>query len=244
MDEIMFDCYLKYRKDHEEPMWKKIWKDSVLRGAAIVMFLIILLFGGAVILLCHPSMICWVWVLLTIEIVLGVVLYVFSEKYLIRSSTDRKKKRTEKCREIQIWLKENDFDSKDKIQLFHTRLSDRMSNMKTDYKEKRDRRDRWIQILVIPILLSIIPLLAANYTELSEIFEIIITILFLFGVIYGFASINLFTTNVLYKDRLKEMQDFADIMQDIMDWVQPEVIDVNNDSLHTKTQRLKVSKKK
>lgn len=237
MDEIMFYYYIKYRREQEGSLREKIKKEPVLKRAAFMLALIAIFGGAAILVLIFTTKKVIVWLLLSVEIALCFAFYIFTEKYLVRSSADRKKKFNDKCKEVQKWLRQNDFKSKDKIQLLHKRLVERISHIETDCKNKRERRDRWMQILVIPLMLTIIPLAVVNRTELSEIFAIIITVLICFGGVYAFVSISLFTDKVLYTSRLEKMKDFADILQDILDWIQIEGKDENNDKIHAKTRK-------
>lgn len=220
MDEIIFECYLRYRKEQQGSLWKKITKEPMLIAITIMMALVVLAVCVAIIMSLYPLLKKWIWIPAIAEIVAGFILYILAEYYEVMKSPVIRIKHISKCYEIKDWLYVNGCSSKNDIYLLHKRLSDRVNKMKNIYKDKRDRRDKWIQTLVVPSMLTIIPIAIANHTELSEIVAIIISIFILFFCVYGLEYLSPLITQILRERRLQKMEDFVDILQDIIDWCQ------------------------
>lgn len=220
MDEIIFECYLRYRKEQQGSLWKKIKKEPMLIVIVIMMAVVVLAVCAVIIMSLYPILKKWTWIPAIAEIVAGLIIFILAEKYEVVKSPILRIKHISRCCEIKDWLFVNGCSNKKDINLLHKRLSDRINKMKNVNKDNRDRRDKWIQILVVPSILTIIPIAVANHTELSEVITIIILIYILFFCIYGLVYLCSFITQKLREQRLQKMEDFVDILQDIIDWCQ------------------------
>lgn len=217
MDEILLNCYLKYKKEQDELLWKKIIKNGTFRLVAIIMAFIIICAVGAVVISLIESIRIWSWIPLALEVICCVILYILTEQYEIKNSSDNMEKYISNCHKLEAWLQKNQISSDEAIQLLHKRLTDQIDEIKAECKIKRERREKWLQTLMLPVMLSIISVAIANRTNTSEIITVVASITFGFYLIYGVYSINPIFTELLKKRRLERIKYFARDLQDILD---------------------------
>lgn len=162
MDEILLNCYLKYKKEQSISLWKKIMKNSTLLSAVIIMVLLVGSAGFAVVISMIESIRIWMWIAVAVEMILCVILYILTEKYEIESSSENMENHISDCYKLAEWLGYYQISSDEAIRLLHKRLTDQIDEIKAECKVKRERRDKWLQTLMLPVMLSIISVAIAN----------------------------------------------------------------------------------
>lgn len=217
MDEILLNCYLNYKKEQNVSLWKKIMKNSVLRWSVILMILIIVNAVGAVVISMIELKQRWEWLALALEMICCVILYMLTDRYEVKNGSENMKKYISDCRKLEQWLQGYRISSIEAIQLLHEKLMTQIEEIQEDCKEKRSRREKRLQSLILPIVLVIITSAIANRTEISEILSIAISIAFGFYLIYGLFSISPMCTELLKKRRVERIKYFARELKDILD---------------------------
>lgn len=215
MDEIVFYSYLEFQKNYRIPIWKRICKIPV--SAFIVICIALLSIICSITFSLIPSTKGYAWIALICEVVTSLVLYVYTEQYQIKNSASSLNEYRNYCTELAKWLELQSITTKDDLKILQQRLSERIERNSNEHKEQRARIDKWMQVLAIPIVLSIISGIIASRTDLSEIFQTVFIIVFVFSMIYCMISIF---NNVRWfptKKKYAQMQRFIDDLQAILD---------------------------
>lgn len=98
-----------------------------------------------------------------------------------------------------------------------TRTNKRIDLLEKKRKERRDRIDRWIQILIIPILLAIFSAVIKEQTDLSLLLVYAVTMIVAIAST-GLAFLNIY--NILdsfQKRKLEQIKSFVEDLQGILD---------------------------
>lgn len=84
-------------------------------------------------------------------------------------------------------------------------------------KRIADRWNKWLQALVIPVVLTLVTIIIANQKDDNVIISSVITIMLIFGIIYGLIILFRTVSDLPLKRRSNQMQGFAEDLQSTMD---------------------------
>lgn len=216
MESILFDSYRKYQKEQKDNFIKAIFKLPLL--AQIFLAIIVLCLIYSVLVVFVPWLRVAYGYCLAVEVLTCVALYFYTENFQIKTSDSRLFVYQEYCEKTKQWLASVGVNvTPENITEIMKRTNKRIALLEKKRKERRDRIDRWIQILIIPILLAIFSAVIKEQTDLSLLFVYAVTMIVTIASI-GLAFLNIYNIiDFFQKRKLEQMKSFAEDLQGILD---------------------------
>ena len=211
MDRKLFYCYLSYQKERNDSTWKRLKKIPCLAKISFLGMLACLSLFFVPVFQKYPIVIA------IIEVILVFILYFSTENFLIENSAKNLKEYQLYCREFVGWLNKQGIMSMETIKLLHERLNERIGKIREQRKENMMRFDKWIQILAIPIVLSILSKMITEQNNVIEMMNTILSILILFLVVYAIAVGYRSLVGFPEKHELEQMECFSRDLQGVLD---------------------------
>lgn len=219
MDEILFYNYLNYQKEQNLPLSKKLLKTPTIMKIFIIISILAVatytVFYFSPELKTYSTIVSFI--ASVVEALICIALYVYIERYQIKNSSCALEKRLNYCKKLSLWLSDNMSLTDDAIELLYKRLIEQINAQNADHKEQNNRVDKWIQVLVIPVILSIISSLISKQTDFSDMMTVTISLMFIILMIYFFIWIVRCILWFPTKRKNEQMKFFANDLQDIMD---------------------------
>ena len=216
METYLFYAYLKYTKESKLTFWPKLLD----RPMSIIVFFSLTLLScicGAIFALLGWFIAALIGV--AAEIVFGSIFYHYSEKYQIEFSVKEYDKYLTYCSNLYKWLKEFNMQSADDIHELCRKIQSKIIRLKTDEENSKARVDRWLQTLIIPIVIVIITAIITKQENIEEMIAYAISVIVLFAVVYGIVvmikSISLFPQ----RRRIEQMECFASDLQGVLNFL-------------------------
>lgn len=215
MEWILYYSYLKFRKDNMESIPRRLAR---LPALVIVLFclLCISMIAGLIVSLIATNKI-FAWIPIGIEFLCCIIIYFYTENYQMRMSDVKLGDYQVYCGEVYKWLESCSFSSKEEIQEIRNRLQSYIVKTEADRKYKKESVDKWLQVLVIPVILAVLSVLinqqAGFEYALSYAFSIIFVFLLIYGAIWGVRRVKYFFS----ERKLDQIQYFADDLQGVLD---------------------------
>lgn len=214
MDEYIFYCYMKYQKDNNPDIIKRlkvlpkhILIMMIVAVVAFVVSLVALFVGNEMI-----SSLC-----IFIMAIFSFLLYWRVDNYQIKKSEKVIDRYKTICSELEEWLKTLGIETNEDIQLLYNRLTERISKQKETREKSNNRVDKWIQVLAIPLLLCIISEIIKSDVDIS----IAITNVFVAILIGALVFLGVYVCQIIkwfpIKRKIVQMQYFADDLRAILD---------------------------
>lgn len=216
METILFDSYRKYQKEQKDKFIKAIFKLPL--WAQIFLAIIVICLVYSVLVVFVPCLRVAYGYCLAVEVLTCVALYFYTENFQIKTSDSRLFVYQEYCEKIKHWLDSVGVNvTPESITEIMTRTNKHIDLLEKKRKERRDRIDRWIQILIIPILLAIFSAVIKEQTDLSLLLVYAVTMIVVIASI-GLAFLNVYNTiDFFQKRKLEQMKSFAEDLQGILD---------------------------
>lgn len=213
---ILFDNYRKYLKQNKDKVFKAFFK---LPKFAIAMFVIILLtviYAILSIFIKHLQQ-WYVWCLI-IEVIACIALYFYTEHYQIKTSSIKLQVYKEYCEEINSWLRTTGLVvNKKNLTKIINRVNHDILIMEDKRNKRRDRIEKWIQVLIIPILLAIFSEMIREQAKLSVLIAYALVLLISIG---SLALAFLCCYNIIdffQKRKLEQLKSFSKDLQGVID---------------------------
>ncbi len=210
MDKRLFYCYMKYQKERNDTIWKRLKKIPWL---VKTVFVVMLVCSITFFIPLFQKYMLWIAV---IEVILSLILWFLVENFQIKTSDEKLEEYYNYCRELEIWLNSQGLVSVKAIKLLRKRLNNRIDEMRKQRKDNNARFDKWIQTLVIPITLAVFSTIIKGQDSI-EMFSTIFLMLSVFAFIYGFVSGCRSYAWFPKKRVLEQMGFFASDLQGILD---------------------------
>ena len=216
MESILFDSYRKYQKEQKDNFIKAIFKLPV--WVQIFLAMIVLCLVYSVLVLFVPCLRVVYGYCLAVEVLTCVALYFYTENFQIKTSDSRLFVYQEYCEKIKHWLDLVGVNvTPENITEIMTRTNKRIDLLEKKRKERRDRIDRWIQILIIPILLAIFSAVIKEQTDLSLLLVYAVTMIVAIAST-GLAFLNIYNIlDFFQKRKLEQMKSFVEDLQGNLD---------------------------
>lgn len=194
MELILFNNYRKYQKEHKESFAKTIFKLPLM---AVILLVIVFVSAatGAIFTFIASLRVCS-WILLLIELLCCLGLYLYTERYLVTNSFSKLIEYREGCNKTYEWLKSCSVTPKESIYELNQRILSHINKLENELIHKRERMDKWMQILVIPIALAIFSAIIKAQTDIAIVMGYTLSLLFIFAFIYLFIFILMLIVNV------------------------------------------------
>lgn len=216
MHTILFDSYRKHQKDNKQSLIKTIFKFPI--GVK-------LLLGGFVLCLIYSILAFFIpffkntyFICLVLQVVLCLCLYFYTENFQIKTSDIRLSTYQEYCGEIKAWLiKIGVVVTKENVTELVLRLEKEINKLENQRTATRERIEKWIQILIIPILLAVFSAIIKEQTDLTILFAYTTTFLIALGSL-ALAFLNCYNIfDFLKKRKIEQLKSLASDLQGVLD---------------------------
>ena len=216
MHTILFDSYRKHQKEIKNNIVKAIFKLPVVAKVLFIGFGICLVYN--ILAVFFPFFRNNFFVCLLFEIVIGGCLYFYTESFQVKYSDLRLSLYQKYCEDMTVWLEQIGFIvTKENITEIVLRLEKEIDKEEEQRLSRRDRIEKWIQILIIPILLAVFSAVIKEQTNLTMLLTYAITLLIAFASII-LAFLNCYNIiDFLKKRKLEQMKSFASDLQGVLD---------------------------
>jgi hypothetical protein len=214
METYLFYAYLKYAKESKQHFWPKLLSKPI---GVIIFFSLTLLscIGGAV-----SSFLGWdiaALIFIAGEIIFGIAFFYRLEKFHICFCVEEYEKYKKYCFNLRKWLKQFDQHSDTDIQELHGRIQANITRLRAEYESEKARGDRWLQTLIIPMVIAIITAIITKQESIESMFAYSFVIVALFVVIYGAISVIKSISSFPQKRTIEQMECFSSDLQSILD---------------------------
>lgn len=221
MEEIMLKMYLKFQKDNNKPQWKNLLKVPV--AIWLMLALAVLCLAVSAGLFFSNEM--WIsFCLMFVATILSIALNIWIDRYSIDHSQKELDNYRTYLEKLSSWLVQNEFSSMQSVKLLFERVKNKLHELQIEQKERNSRADRWIQLLVIPVVLAIITASIKSETDIVNMFAYSIAVIVLFMALY--CIFNLFRGLIWFPKKriIEQLGCFSNDLQSILDW-EPEVFE-------------------
>ena len=215
MEEYIFNCYMKYQKENNPDISKKL-KSLPRELRLLILLLIGSVIGGLASFFLGKESSASAFLLL--ETVLSFVFYWRFENYRIKVSDKSIEKHKEYCSNIANWLKTIDIKTGEHIQLVYTRVTERISKINNEREKSVNRLEKWVQVLAVPILICIISEIIKSDVDISVAIANSFIVILIGALIFSFIYISHILKWLPIKRKIVQMQYFADDLRSILDY--------------------------
>lgn len=145
-------------------------------------------------------------------------LYFYTENFQIKNIDNRLFIYQEYCSEIKLWLiKIGIIATKENITKLLSRLEKEIEKEEKQRMITRERIEKWIQILIIPILLAVFSAIIREQTDLTTLFAYAIAFLIALGS-FALAFLNCCNIFDFFKKRkLEQLKSLYNDLQGVLD---------------------------
>ncbi len=215
MDNFIFNEYLKFKTEYFGGTLARIVK---LPRHLVTLFFITIISAIASILLLFMLNNPYVyWIPTTIEIASVIALGICSNKYNIDNNQKHTEEYIEYCRNLyKDFCKKYVKTEKQFFEILN-RANKKISDIQTKIDKNIEITNKWMQTLIIPILLAVFKAFIDSEENISLIlnssfFMMILTIVIYAFIIFGFSLIN-----YDIKKQQNELKNYAEDLQSILD---------------------------
>lgn len=216
MELLLYRSYLKYLKDNRVPMSKAFKKMPKIMVALLIILLLSAI--SVIVVICIEKIRVYFYAAIAIEVTIAFAVFLYGQHYEIKNSDQDIKEYETYCSNLFVWLKNTSVSvaRKDIIEL-KSRIVYRLEKYEQKQQRTYDVAIRFIQVLIIPIVLTILTVVLNKQIDISMIFAygfIAIMILsFLAVTLFGFISF----VNLIRKNEFEKMKSFVNDLQGILD---------------------------
>lgn len=216
MQTILFDSYREYQKLNKDSIIKAIFKLPIVVKLLFAGLGICLLYNFAAIFI-NPMRKGYIFCLI-IEIALCLGLYIYTENFQVKNSSLRFSVYQTYCSDIKNWLEQTGIVvTKENLTELINRIDKDIEILDTKRSRKRERIEKWMQILIIPILLAIFSSIIKEQTDLSILLSYAMSLLFGFGSL-SLAFIGCYNAfDFFEKRKLEQLRSLSSDLQGVLD---------------------------
>ena len=215
MEEYIFNCYMKYQKENNPDISKKL-KSLPRELRLLILLLIGSVIGGLASFFLGKESSASAFLLL--ETVLSFVFYWRFENYRIKISDKSIEKHKEYCSDIANWLKTIDIETDEHIQLAYRRVTERISKINNEKEKSVTRVEKWVQVLAVPILICIISEIIKSDVDINVAIANSFVVIIISTLIFPFIYISHILKWLPIKRNIVQIQYFADDLRSILDY--------------------------
>ncbi len=215
MFDLIFNLYLKYRKEHSDKMWEKIIK---LPKYLIVLFGLAFLSAiASVAMIFILGNTLWNWIPILIELLSTIALGFTSEKYFIDNSQAETDEYITKCKELYLSVLSKFIKSEEQLCGMVNRANEKITTVQGQIDKKYEVLNKFNQVLFIPIILLLLKSLVESTSDATVIAELSIITIVLCLIVYAVinAGISLINYNIVREKN--KLQCFANDLQGVFD---------------------------
>lgn len=213
METYIFYNYLKWRKDSKNTTINKLLKMPILPKLLIIS----LITSGIIslIALFFSEKISFAFII--IEVILGIISLFYSEKLFIDNSNQKYQDYKLYCNDLSTWLQSFDIIKKEQIAILQKRIDIIVSESKTKSVSRRETAEKWLQVLLIPIILAIANNIINSQTDLNKVIAYIISIMIIFLSIYSTTLAFVSVFSLLDNWQISKYKQFSNDLQSVID---------------------------
>ena len=206
-------CYLNYQKQNNKDRWKKLIHMPWYLTCPLFLSMLLIITSILLVVL----NIRWYWIIELVAMILSIMSYFISDNYFVRISYSSLEKARNYYIGLAEWLKSIGIADENEIKTLKERVEKQISLTKEEQKSSSEKGDKWMQLLIIPAILSLISAIISQQNSFSEMMTY--TFSMLFCVITIYAIIGVIRTLIRYpqKKQTNQLQMFADDLQSILD---------------------------
>lgn len=213
MENYILYSYLKWHKDNKKSTIKEVLKLPIVAKILLLILVLSLVIGSIMAFMNNE----YTWIPILIETITCIISYFYTERFQIKNSMDNYEKYKKYCLDLYGWLNTFSIRTKDDIFEIKKRIELNYQQMQSDIEKKRQRIDKWMQILIIPIVLAIVNNLIDKQTDINKLLEYITSLVFLVAVAYVSIYSIITIINIFTQQRIKQFQNLADDLQGVID---------------------------
>lgn len=220
MEEYLFNCYLHWQRERYGNIFKQLHKIGVVMRILLITTCILMLSVVAFAVLESTEIITTncSFLLMVITMILFVILKLYTDHYIVKNSYTHFDNYKEYCRSFKDWLIEHGIEDKELVLTIVERKKEALNIMDCKISKNNERVNKVMQILIIPIALSMLGTILNIQTDIHLIFEIgmqfLILILFMYLLCSFFVSVF---NNVIIKQKQDDTIGFVNDLQSIID---------------------------
>ena len=214
MENYLFYAYLNFAKNNKQTFWPKLLSFPLW---VIVFFALtcISLATGFILVFFNQSIAAGIAVLL--ELIFGGIFCWLSDRYRISFCIEEYVKYRKYCNALFLWMNSFEITSVEDIKNLLSRITSKIDKMKAENESSKTRLDKWLQILIIPVVIAIITAIIAKQNSLEEMISYTTIIIVLFVIVYSAMLIFREISYLPQKHRIAQMECFANDLQAILD---------------------------
>lgn len=233
MENYILNCYLKWLKQRNGTIFKQLSKLTMTANVLIILlfsmlFILFVLTILAFYKCVDPNVI---YTPMILEIITGIVSYIYTSRYEIDQSYSNLQHYKKYCDELYEMLSHNHISSYSFICEVINRLERKIEILNKKIESIHGRVNKLMEMLIIPLSLSIIGTFLDNQDDKQSIVMYVFTILVGVGFIYIIlaGSVYLISNLTIKKQQEKYMQ-LANDLQSIVDFRKTEcTVEANED---------------
>ena len=217
MEYHLLNSYLKYQNDHGESFLKSL-KMLPISIKVLFVITIICLFASLICLFLDWSSI-WFYLFTSMEVIMAFVLYFLQERREIKYSRERYNDFIKTTYDLFVWLSTFDIKTKEDIETIRKRLIDDLNARDELKRQRSDKIDKWMQTLVVPLILAIITSFISNKTDIETLIVYVFELLAFTGLIYAIIWIFRSIKGIWDNRKRDNIEYLIDDLQSIIDVV-------------------------
>lgn len=213
---ILFDSYRKYQKDNKDNGIRSIFKLPM--GAKILLGGLFLCLIYSVLTLFIDSLRSVYFICLLLEFALCICLYFYTENYQIKNSDIRFSVYQDYCWKINQWLIQIGIVvTKENVTELVRRLENEIEQQEKQRTLRRERIEKWIQIIIIPILLAVFSAIISEQTDLTSLLSYAIAFLVTLSSIALIVLVFYNGFDFFRKRKLEQLKSLSSDLQGVLD---------------------------
>lgn len=215
MDRYLFYMYLEYLKENKLTFWPKLLKQPKV----VILLMIAVVTSGIISVVISLVDISQYLSLAAVvaEFLFCVFLYIYTENYMITYSKDRTNEYKDYCKKIKNWLNSCNVKNEEKINILLDRVNVSMKELEIIDQKSQERTEKWLQTLIIPIILAIITTILSSDSGAKEMISGILTVIILFISIYSIYVAVSKLASFPNKRMYQQLKCFASDLQGVLD---------------------------
>lgn len=217
MEFYIFDSYLRYQKENSPSFFKAIRKTPkhlwILLGLATICAILGIVFS-------FVDNLSWLFLLFApAEIILTFVAFILQERWEIKHSDRELEEFKSSSVELYNWLSNLSITSQTEIELLLKRLNDYRAEQIEKREKQNDKIDKWMQTLIIPLILAIITAFISDQADIESVLMFIFFMLAIVAMIYGLIWLVRSIAGILQTQRRHKLDYFISDLQGVLDVV-------------------------
>lgn len=215
MEYHLLNSYLKYQKEHSESFTKVIKK--IPWYIIVLLIFAILCLAASIVSVFVVGMNEWFYAFTFAEAIIAFTLYWVQERWEIKYSREHYNDFRTSAQDLYNWLSEYSITTKEDIELIKVRLTNDLEKQDALKRQQSDKIDKWMQTLVIPLLLAIITTFISNQTDIESVVGYVFSLLAIAFLIYAIVWIIRSVYGLLNSRKRNNIELFLDDLQSVID---------------------------